>query len=551
MSFSTRSIQKVIMKNINSESSVEKNFSIDQRLANINKRILKNEFIPCLAELAKLSLEDLKNAKIWMLIGFAYTRMGVWSHAISALETAIKLKPGFTNAEHLLSLALFSMGRRREACALADKVAIKESSSANWMLRAYIHSHSSSDPQISLQVARDWATRFADPLTRKAKPIFVNNKNKNKRLKIGYVTADFREHSVAFFMKPILENHSHEDFEVFVFSNGPEDNISEYFKTLVKEWSNIMDFSDEEVCNIIRSLEIDILVDLSGFTHGHRLGVFARRSAPVQATYVGYLPTLGMKAMDYRLVDDSIAPKEHQKFYSEKLFQLRNVAAYSPPDYAPLFESLPMLRNGYPTLVSLNSSAKITDEILHVWSQILNIRKDARLLIMVKEADGDAARDDMLPRLKAANFDLERVSVMHQQPLTRFMEMGHIADLMLDTYPISAGTTALHASWMGLKIVTMGSDRAVEASGAATLRALGVDLDSIASDEDDYIRIAIDLMEKPEELLNHRLSVRDKMRASPTMNYKERTKDLEAAYRIMWGNFINPHAIKLGLNSTN
>lgn len=512
--------------------------TLEQKLSQINKRILKNEFIPCLAELAQLSLQNITNEKIWMLIGFAYTRMGIWSQAISALETSLKLKPGYTQAEHLLSLALFSIGRKQEACDLADKVVKKDSTSANWILRAYIHAHTNNDPAKTLETAMDWGRRFADPLTRKAKPLIVKNRDANKRLKIGYVTADFREHSVAFFMRPILENHDHENYEIHVFSNGPEDSTSAYFKTLVPHWLNVMEMTDDELCLKIRSLDIDVLVDLSGFTHGHRLGVFARRAAPVQVTYLGYLNTLGMKAMDYRLVDENIASRDSQKFYSENLFYLNTVATYSPPSYAPLYEDLPMNRNGYPTLVSLNSSAKITDAMLEVWSKILNLRPDAKLIIMVKEADAESAQADMLPRVTAANMPMDRVSVLHQQPLRSFMEMGHIADIMLDTSPISAGTTALHASWMGLRIVTLSGERGVDDSGAAAIKSLGLDGDIVYS-KDEYVEKTLYLMNNKDLLLQHRLSARGKMQASQMMDYKSRTKDLELSYNRMWLNYLS------------
>lgn len=520
------------------ENLSEKKNSIDLRLNEINKRILKNEFIPSLAELAQLSLGDLKNAKIWMLIGFAYTRMGIWSHAISALETAIKLKPGFTNAEHLLSLALFSMGKRKEACELADKVVLKESTSPNWMLRAYIHSHSNSDPEKTLKVAKDWGSRFADPLTRKSKKIDTKARGLSKKIKIGYVTADFREHSVAFFMKPILENHNKDKFEISVYSNGPEDGITKLFKGLVDNWVDIMEVSDEECCKKIRRDEIDILVDLSGFTHGHRLGVFARRAAPIQVTWLGYMLPLGMKAMDYRLADEFIIPEKHQKYYSENILYLKSMAAYAPPSYSPMQLTPPIIKNEFPTLISLNSSAKITDEMLLVWSNILSLRQDARLIIMVKESSADAAQEDMLPRVKAANMPLDRVSVLHQQPLKHFMELGYIADIALDTAPISGGTTTLHSLWMGLPVVTLDGGRGVDSSTAATIRALNWG-GRISNSLDEYISNALDLMNDPDYLVNFRANARDIIKSSHLMDYSGITKDLESCFEEVCNNLAS------------
>jgi len=196
-----------------------------------------------------------------------------------------------------------------------------------------------------------------------------------------------------------------------------------------------------------------------------------------------------------------------------------------------------MLRNGYPTLVSLNSSAKITDEMLGIWARILHLREDARLIIMVKEENVDAAQAHMQPRVEAAGMPLDRVSVLPQQPLKQFMEMGHIADIMLDTSPVSGGTTTLHALWMGMLIVTMDAGRDVDAATARTLRSFGFG-GEIAKNEQGYIDAALLLMNSPERLKKRRLVQRDAMRRTDLMNYSERTAGLERAFRLMWLNYL-------------
>lgn len=197
-----------------------------------------------------------------------------------------------------------------------------------------------------------------------------------------------------------------------------------------------------------------------------------------------------------------------------------------------------MLRNGYPTLISMNSSAKITDDMLAVWSRILHERPDARLIIMVKEQEAEAAQAHMLPRVQAAGMPLDRVSVLHQQPLDRFMELGHIADVALDTSPISGGTTTLHALWMGLPIVTLDAERGVDASTAHTLRGLGFG-GEIAPDVEGYVQAALRLMVDPERLLQMRVTMRQRLQDSPLMDYASRTGDLEEAYRLMWFNWLS------------
>ena len=512
--------------------------SIDSELTRIRAMVDRAQFLEALSDLAQLVARDPRNSKVWLHIGFVYVRMSIWPQAMEALQMALEIEPRMPNAQRLLALALFSTGRRQEACDLIDDACRHaKNENTHWMTRAYIHSHTSSDPLKSLEVARDWGRRFADPLTRNAKPFPPRDRNPRKKLKVGYVTADFRQHSVAFFMRPVLEHHNPDNVEIHVYSSGRPDKMTEKLRALVPHWHDAVEQTDDQLYEQIRADGIDVLVDLSGFTLGHRLEVFARRAAPVQVTWLGYMHTLGMKAMDYRLVDAGMAPPSHAPCYSEKLFYLGCMASYAPPEYSPLCEEPPMLRNGYPTLISLNNSAKITDEMLAVWARILHERQDARLIIMVKEQDPDAAQAHMQPRVEAAGMPLDRVSVLHQQPLDGFMELGHIADVALDTSPISGGTTTLHALWMGLPIVALDAERGVDAATARTLQGLGFG-GVIANDFEGYVQAALDLMADPERLQQQRLTARAQLAGGILMDYPARTRELETSYRLMWLNWL-------------
>lgn len=522
--------------------------TLSHALNDINVRLIgQNKFLPALTELMCLSKDHVTSANLWFVIGVVYARMSYWTAAIGALETAIALDERVPGAHPLLALAVFSIGRREQACQMVDEACKRSSENNGWMLRAYIHAHSSRSPEVALKVAQDWGRRFADPLTRKAKTLVVRDRSPRKKLKIGYVTADFREHSVAFFMQPVLKFHNYEEYEIHVYSNGPWDHFTPQLRMHVQHWEDVMALSDKELHQKIRDDEIDVLVDLSGYTQGHRLGVFAQRAAPVQVTWVGYIQPLGMKAMDYRLVAPGLVPPSLAPYFSEALFQLQASACYEPPAYAPLCEVPPMVRNGYPTLVSPNSSAKITDQMLRLWARILHERTDARLIIMVKEGDADAAQADMQPRVEAAGFPLDRVSVMHQQPLNHFMEVGHIADIMLDTAPISGGTTTLHSLWMGMPVVTLDAERAVDASSAYLLRELGLEAE-IAQTEEEYLQIAMRLMADPERLYVQRENIRAHMRSSVFMNYAAYAADVEKSFRIMWLNWLRGDKRDLSLD---
>lgn len=509
-----------------------------KELKEVNHLISKGLYSSALSELNNIIGSDInfaRSAVVWLHIAYVYSRMTLWHNAIDAINAVLTFDPNNFEAKRLLGHALFNTGEKVRSCELFDHLCTqKKNSESAWMMRAYVHGQTDNDPQITLAAALDWGRRFADPLGRTSIHTFKNDRSQNKKLKIGYVTADLRLHSVAFFMLPYFENFNPQSIEFHVYNNSlVQDSVTENFKKLSTSWTDIFEIPDESATKKIRNDGIDILVDLSGFTQGARLGIFARKAAPIQITWLGYLNTLGMKAMDYRFVDKNLVPPEHGKFYSEKLYHLDCVSSYRPPDYSPLCETPPMIRNGYPTLISLNNSGKITSEILQLWAQILAMRNDARLIIMVKEFESDAAQRNMLPRLTEAGLPLDRVSVMCQLPLNNFMELGHIADIQLDTAPISGGTTTLHALWMGLPIITMDGKQGIEASSASILRAID-DESIICQSEEEYLSAACRLMNAPQALLHQRQFIRDKMKNCVWMDYESRTEELEHAFRSIW-----------------
>jgi predicted O-linked N-acetylglucosamine transferase (SPINDLY family) len=355
-------------------------------------------------------------------------------------------------------------------------------------------------------------------------------------LRVGYVSGDLREHSVAFFMEPVFAHHS-AAVEVFVYSTGARDAITERIARHVPHWFDVRALGDDALLALIRKHRIDVLVDLSGHTEGQRLFVFARRAAPVQVTWLGFMHPLGMTAMDYRLTDWGCDPAGNEAHHSETLFRLECMASYAPPD-APLLAEPPMLRSGHPTLVSLNNSKKITDEMLLLWGRILEARPDAQLLLMVQERSASDAQSQMQPRMARLGLPLDRIHVSAQLPLAEFMQLGSIADVALDTSPVSGGTTTLHALWMGLPLVTLDAQEASASSSARTLQGMGYG-DWVASDAEGYLVRVLALIDSPEALRQHRATARERLRGSALMDYAGRTAELERAFRLLWLNHLS------------
>ncbi|CAN5452294.1 tetratricopeptide repeat protein [soil metagenome] len=500
----------------------------------------QGDLIGALAAYTEKIAVDPSDPSSWTRIGMILVRLMKWQPAADNFRFVLSLDPNHAEALHGLAISLYHLGESTEARSLADAAA--DAAPTDWRIhatRAYIHATTLGDPAATLAVYRDWAARFADPLTDASTPLprlRGADASPTRRLRVGYVSGDLRQHSMAYFIEPVFANHDKSQVEVFVYSTGRRDAVTERLQRHVPNWFNVAATNDDDLLKLIRGHGIDVLVDLSGHTEGQRLFVFARRAAPVQITWLGFMHPLGMRAMDYRLTDCETDGPGADAHYTETLFRLHCMASYAPPE-SPLLTTLPMQSNGFPTLISLNNSKKVTDRMLAVWGRILAARTDAQLVIMVQERTPEDAQAQMLPRLQRMGLPLDRIYVSPQLPLEEFMALGTVADVALDTSPVSGGTTTLHSLWMGLPVVTLDSPEAAEGSTARTLHALGCD-DWVASDEDGYVQRALALLDSPEQLLAHRAGIRDRMSGSLLMDYAGRTRELEHAFRLMWINHL-------------
>ncbi|RCW67602.1 tetratricopeptide repeat protein [Pseudorhodoferax soli] len=485
--------------------------------------------------------QEPRHIEAWCAVGHIMVLSQDWQKAIPALEIALQLRPGQPHARRLMALAMLQVGRADEARAMIEEAARSGGDASVWVLRASILGTIDRDPARTRVVFEDWGRRFADPLTRKSKPFSRAGQDPLRRLRIGYVTADFRQHSVAFFMRPVLQHHDPAQVEVHVYSSGPTDAVTAQLQALVPHWHDVRELDDAALYHKIRADRVDVLIDLSGHTTGNRLMVFAGRAAPVQVTWLGFMQTLGMQAMDWRLTDWGATPAGHEAFYTEKLFRLACLASYCPPPDVPLRARPPMLDNGFPTLISLNNSVKVTDAMLRVWARVLAARPDAQLVLMVKETNDEAARAVMQPRIEAAGLPSERVAVLSQLPLADFMKLAAFADIAVDTAPLSGGTTTMHALWMGLPVVALNAVRAIDAASARTLQGIGLGR-WVAADEDAYVALALDLLADADRLERERGAARAALQASVLMDYRARTTELEQALRLMWANHVGGHA---------
>jgi predicted O-linked N-acetylglucosamine transferase (SPINDLY family) len=337
---------------------------------------------------------------------------------------------------------------------------------------------------------------------------------------------------VAYFVEPLLRGHDRQKVEVFCYAEVTRpDLVTARLQGLADHWLMTVGLSDQQVAERIRTDGIDILVDLAGHTADNRLLVFARKPAPVQVTWLGYLNTTGLKAIDYRLVDIVTDPTgEADAWASETLVRLKDgFLCYSGLRDAPEPTSAPCLRTGTVTFGSFNNPAKLSAATFDVWAKLLCRLPQARVLLNIWSA-GSAL---FLDRLGERGVPAERIELMAKRPFAEHLADYHRVDIALDPFPYNGGTTTCHALWMGVPVITLRGHRHAGRVGASLLTQVGL-TDLIADSTEEYVEIAVALAGNPGRLDElHRL-LRPRMAASPLCDEGAFACKMEAAFRTMW-----------------
>ena len=357
------------------------------------------------------------------------------------------------------------------------------------------------------------------------------NRFKNGNLKIAYVSGDLRSHSVAYFMEPVFAHHHYETYDIFVYATLGEDEVSNRIKSNPLTWLNVSTFTDEQLRNQILKDEIDILIDLSGHTAGNRLKVFAQRAAPVQVTWLGFMHTLGMKTIDYRLTDAGATPAGTDFHFVERLYRLPCMATYEPPFVVDTPKQAPHHAKGHVTVACLNHSRKLSDDALRLFDSIAGSHEKVKFLLISNEKSQQNAELSFRQRAESLKINFEHFEIRAFMPLKAFMSLGAEVDFVVDSFPTSGGTTTLHSLWMGLPIVALQSTISANNTTANMLAGLGLH-SLIAHDPSEYKDIVCHLINEPDQLDGLRLEVRRRLQSSPLMNYEERVRDLELFFEF-------------------
>jgi predicted O-linked N-acetylglucosamine transferase (SPINDLY family) len=474
-------------------------------------------------------------------LGNVLRREGRCDEAVVCYREALRLKPDYGHAHNNLGNAFKDQGMLDEAlaCFRAAVAADPSEVARHSNLLLSLHYHPAYDRETLFAEHRRWAEEHAGPLAPHA-PRHAVDPNPG-RLRIGYVSPDFRAHAVAFFLEPILAAHDRTQFEIVCYSEVPRpDQMTQRLQRYAERWRPTPGLSDEQVAEMIRQDGIHILVDLAGHTASHRLKVFARKPAPIQVSYLGYIATTGLTTIDYRITDAQVDPPgQTERFHTEQLLRLPEIVwCYRPPDGVNL-TPLPAGAKGSVTFGSLHNLAKVTPQVIALWARVLNAVPDARMLLVT--GVGPDADRRLLKLFHEHGVPADRLILVGRTHYRDYLRLYHRIDIVLDTFPFSGLTTSCEALWMSVPVVTLAGNSYVSRQGVSLLSHLGLP-DLIAEDPDAYVQIAVRLANDRSRLLDLRSSLRERMKQATLTNGPRFTRGLEEIYRTIWERFRHEKA---------
>jgi predicted O-linked N-acetylglucosamine transferase (SPINDLY family) len=383
-----------------------------------------------------------------------------------------------------------------------------------------------------LQAARKyWWDAIGSRLERRS--LGERNIDPDRRLVVGYVSSDFRDHSAAFAFLPILRHHDHAKFKVLAYSCSPmRDAKTDLCRSLVDGWVDASLWGDDKLADQIQADKVDILVDLSGHSAGHRLTMFARKPAPIQVSAVGSVTGTGLPVMDYLLADAVVIPNEVRHLFAEEIYDLPALITIEPPPAIPP-SPLPMLRNGYVTFGVFNRADKITGPSLDLWSKLMAATPGSIIVVKNHSMSDPLLRDGLIARFVDHGIAADRVRCIGQttrhQHLSSFAEI----DIALDPFPQNGGISTWEALQMGVPVVTKLGKGPAARAGGAIVKAVGLD-EWIADDDDGYLAIALKFSSRPDELAALRAELPARVLNSTAGNCAVYTQHVEEGYRKFW-----------------
>ncbi|MFA7239782.1 MAG: tetratricopeptide repeat protein [Sulfuricellaceae bacterium] len=467
-------------------------------------------------------------------LGNALKEQGQFAEAAASYAQALEIQPGFAEAHNNLGIVQQDLGQLDGALAsYVQALQIQPNyADARSNLLFALNYHPDKPGEEIYAAYREYDERFGLPLRGKWRA-HSNSRDIHRRLKVGYVSPDFRRHSCRHFLEPLLAHHDKNAVEVYAYAElAREDEVTARYKGYADHWMPTLGMADDALSDRIRADGIDILVDLAGHTAKNRLAVFVRKPAPVSLSWLGFGYTTGLTAVDYLLTDATCAPEGSEALFSETPWRLETPGyAYRPEKGMGEVSALPALTRGYVTFGALTRAVRINPRTIRVWSALLKRVEGARLAINSRDYRDATMQDALAEKFAAHGISRERLEIgFHTPPwdVLRGLDIG------LDCFPHNSGTTLFETLYMGVPFVTLAGRPSVGRLGSSILEGVGHP-SLIARSEEEYIDIAVALASDLPKLVHLRAGLRQTMETSPLMDEAGFARKVETAYREMFG----------------
>jgi len=487
---------------------------------------------------------DPKYGLAWTHLGSSYQTMGWLTQAREAYEAALALNAASPEALNNLSIVAQTMGdfaAGQDYLRRALEAAPTNAAYHSNILFAIQYLPEGTEQMLFEETMR-WGERHAAPHYAKRKPL-SNDANPDRRLRIGYVSPDFKGHSCSYFLYPLYTNHDRKNFEVFSYAEVSAPDIwTDTFNGLSDSWFSTVGVSDDDVAERIRKDKIVVLIDLGAHTGGSRLLVSARKPAPVQVSWLGLGNSTGVRTMDYFISDPHMVPDGYEKYFCEQVYRLpNNTYCYYPLNRMPDVGPLPARQAGHVTFGTLSRSVRLNEGVLKTWARILNSVPNSRLMINTVTMSDPLMREKMTKAFAAEGIAADRLELIATRVPHETWGSYNIIDIALDPFPHNAGLTTYEAIYMGAPVVTLADRPPQGRYGASILSNVGL-ADLVAHSRDEYVSIAVNLANDLDRLADIKANLRERMLASPLCDGAAYAKAMEDGYRHMWKNWCADQA---------
>jgi protein O-GlcNAc transferase len=481
------------------------------------------------------------NAEAHNNLGAAFKQQGHLAQAEASFQAALRLRPDYAEGYSNLGSALVAQGKVTEGLACYQKALRLQPGNAqahgNRLLALQYRDGVTLSELAEAHI--EFGRRLAAPLRATWKPP-SNAPDPDRRLRLGFVSPDLRRHPVGYFLIRFLENLDRGQGEaICYYSNRPtQDELTTRIRAAATTWWEVFGWSDQRLAEQIRADQIDILFDLAGHTAQNGLLVFARKPAPLQVTWAGYVGTTGLQAMDYILADRYEIPPEAEGYYCEKVLRMPDdYVCYDPPSYAPPVSPLPALERGYVTFGSFNNPAKIGPHVVAVWARVLQRLPLARLVLKYQGMD-DAAVAHRLGELFAGHgIEPGRVELLGWSPHPELLAHYHRIDLAVDPFPYNGGLSTCEALWMGVPVLTCPGETFASRHSLTHLSTVGL-TETISGTLEEYVELAVSLAGDLPRLAGIRGRLRPQVNASPLCDGKLFAENLMQLLRDVWRDWV-------------